>query len=93
MLNLELLNTINAFIDAGGKLNYDELSDNLDILEKVNLKIHSILITTRMKKNVGIWWKGVRHLRRYIPEIWHHINANDLIPDDYWWQYGFRTFV
>ena len=46
MLNLELLNTINAFIDAGGKLNYDELSDNLDILEKVNLKIHSILITT-----------------------------------------------
>jgi len=50
MLNLELLNTINAFIDTDGKLNYDELSDNLDILEKVNLKIHNILITTRMQK-------------------------------------------
>lgn len=50
MINIELLNSLSDFDDKKDNLNYEELADNLELLEKVYSKIHNILITTRMKK-------------------------------------------
>ena len=48
MMNKELLTDLSALDEAD--LNFDELVENLDLLEKAQAKIHSLLITARMKK-------------------------------------------
>jgi hypothetical protein len=50
MINPELLKKIIDFDDKQEKLNYDELIDSIDLLEKANFKLHNIMITARMKK-------------------------------------------
>jgi hypothetical protein len=48
MIDKELLTNLSVFDET--QSNFDELVENLDVLEKVQAKIHSLLITARMKK-------------------------------------------
>lgn len=50
MINKELLRSISEFDEKKEMLDYPELVDNIDVMEKAHAKIHSLLITTRMKK-------------------------------------------
>jgi hypothetical protein len=50
MINKELLKGIGDFDESNSKIDYQELVDNLNLLEKAHAKIHSLLITTKMKK-------------------------------------------
>jgi len=50
MLNKDWLRNISEFDEGKERLDYQELVDNLDLLENAHSKIHSLLITTRMRK-------------------------------------------
>ncbi len=50
MLSKELLQRLVELNDKDEKINYDELMENLGVLEKAHSNLYSLLITTRMKK-------------------------------------------
>lgn len=50
MIDKDLLKRISEFDEKKETLDYQELVDNLDVLEKAHAKIHSLLITTRMRR-------------------------------------------
>jgi hypothetical protein len=50
MINKELLQSLSQFDEKKDGLDHKELVDNLDLLEKAQAKLHSLLITTRQTK-------------------------------------------
>src|SRR5690349_5973798 len=50
MISKEWLQKLSELDDTKEKINYDELVENLSLLEKANSKLHGLLITSRMKK-------------------------------------------
>jgi hypothetical protein len=50
MINKELLKGISDFDETISEVDYQELVDNLTLLEKAHAKIHGLLITSRIKK-------------------------------------------
>jgi hypothetical protein len=50
MINKDLLQSISDFDEKKERLDYAELVDNIDVMEKAHAKIRGLLITTRMRK-------------------------------------------
>jgi hypothetical protein len=58
MINKDLLLGISEFDEKKEGLDHQEFVDNLDLLEKAQAKLHSLLITTRMTKLMSEFGQG-----------------------------------
>jgi hypothetical protein len=50
MINKDLLKSISDFDEKKEMLDYTELVDNINVMEKAYAKIHGLLIITRIRK-------------------------------------------